>query len=531
MPDFYSEKTAASPAVLVLHGNNDWGIIMITKTAALQIIAKLGIDTKKNGANNSMLDAICRAAMRNPSDEAKVLIDDLKKSLALFFHDKTDESIKWVLSNATEKRGHFVDVAACRAYCDGRVKTLPSADIALIDGMLSGINYSSNSKILADDPAREGKVKIQQAIAEIIQGAPKYIGDTFTQRQGDMKLGRIERGGLTTNRLAKHNLLEEHEHLSAPNRTISAASGLDEHRGFLSTPDQLPKIQLFEKQGYAKLADEAGVLLVGHVSGTTPGNLAVANGLLKKHQQTTNPQSTPDGLTPAKAHTLAGSIAASFLRCGFHSPPEVLVGLRHYLGTVATEENVATTTEQMKQLFAESVTLIAGASSPQLKECISLIIDDLKETPNLTVKGERPASRLLEQTDVPGDLEPISESAAWAEIDELATKLDLTFDEEPLDVKPEHEEPDPRPEEPISLEQRQRINEWRIIAAQSQQGPDAATGFTNSKNTPEILVDTPTVKTTAFFRARLAAMKAPPSDSKVSTALEAVQAPNTKRGP
>lgn len=132
------------------------------------------------------------------------------------------------------------------------------------------------------------------------------------------------------------------------------------------------------------------------MSGTTPSNLAAANGLLRDLQESSGQPRV--GLTDANARQLAGLIAARFHRDAFHSPPEVLVGLRHWEAhrhpndPVHPEQSMDLyrDPEDVRNLFADSVALMAAASTPEVQACVAAVIDDLRATPSLTDMGEAP---------------------------------------------------------------------------------------------------------------------------------------------
>lgn len=394
------------------------------KKAALELIQHLGMPGV-NSSNYTVLDAICRATMRHPSEEALLIIAKIKYSLGNFFKNKSDEQIVWILGNSSETRGHFKSADAVKAFCSGKMETSSSVDIVGLEMLLSAINYSfpnPKAAIQPDDP----NINIKTAIKELVAGAPSYIGVSYTQRSNDMSPGRTSRGGLSEEQLARHN--QGNSLLIAPNRAISIASGITKYGGFFRHSKKKPDRQQFYDQGYAKLVAAAGVPLVGHVSGTTPGNLHVASNLLKQFKD------TPDdiGLTATEATTYAGLIAGSFHRAGFHSPPEVLVGLRHYLGIPATETGVAVTSENIRTLFAESLELIADASRQDLRDAIKLIIDDLKANPNLLVRDEKLISEIaaIPEQEILDDATINVPDELWEELEQAR------FQEEDDDIKP-----------------------------------------------------------------------------------------------
>jgi len=247
---------------------------------------------------------------------------------------------------------------------------------------------------------------------------------------------RAERG-LTEGALQRKDELEGQNILAAPNRAITLASGFEPQKGMDASPIDLPKRQLFQNQGYAKLASDTGVPLMGHISGTTPGNLKVADSLLKANGK--------PGLTTERATTLAGATAASFHRSGFHAAPEVLVGLRHFLGTHATVDNVANSPEEMKQLFSDSVMLMAGAGATQIAQAVDVVVSEIREHPNLTNEGLVPtiAEKSVEVSDIEtylsestevisegSDLEsPISEISDDVDLDDEAISLMSEIDD------------------------------------------------------------------------------------------------------
>lgn len=340
-----------------------------------------------NSKNTTMLDAISRAVMRNPSADSQILSAELKDSLNEFFKDKSDAQIEWILSNATESRGHFANAQAMRDFLSGKTPTSPSAQTAAIDGILSAINYSRFGKVPGGEPEL---LAIQEQVGKLQSEGTKvpYIGDTHSQRHDDMKPGRIRRVPLTKEALEKKAAMEG-DLISAPNRAISVASGFSLDEGMVDSPKQMPQLQQFKNQGYAKLANDSGVPLMGHISGTTPGNLKVADSLLQMNGK--------KGLTPERAATLAGATAASFHRSGFHAPAEVLVGLKHYLGEHATVDNTPKTEDEMKQLFRESTELMAKAGAQQIPDAVAVIIDDIVAHPSLSDKGEIPVTEVQKE--------------------------------------------------------------------------------------------------------------------------------------
>lgn len=358
-----------------------------TRDEAIDTIKILGAPDP-NTENKTMLDSLSRAVMRNPSADAQILTADLKGALNDFFKGKTDEQINFILSNATESRGHFTSAQSVRDFCSGKTTSAHSVDVAAIDGLLSAINYSRSFKPI--DPASPNAA-LQAEVNALQAHAPKYIGATFSSRGDEMGPGRIERGALnlTEANVIQHNAVNDGERIIAPNRAVSEASGFKPEMGLEATPKQMPKRQVFDaaKGDYARNAKSTGVPLVGHVSGTMPGNLTVADSLLKN--------SGRKGLTEDRATTLAGLTAASFHRSAFHSPPEVLVGLRHFLGTEATQASVG---DDLTKLYKDSITLMANAGAQQIKEAAATLSDEMAQNPSLTANGTIPLQVAVEVT-------------------------------------------------------------------------------------------------------------------------------------
>ena len=356
------------------------GFIMSARDFAIASIQKMGFVEPSSTSNKTMLDFFARAVMRNPNPDAQAVITDLKSALAHFFTDKSDDEISHILSKGAESRGHFTSAQSVRDFCSGKTPSTPSMDIAAVDGLLSALNYARH--LNAIDP-HDPYAKILTQVNALQIDAPPYIGDTFETRKDAMTPGRIARGvqPLTEANLNEHNAVVNGEQIVAPNRTISQASDFASDYGMDAYTKTLPKRQKFQPEDgeYAKSAMEAGIPLVGHVSGTTPGNLTVANSLLKQAGKT--------GLDEVRAKLLAGMTAASFHRSGFHSPPEVLVGLRHYLGTKATTESVG---KDLSQLYRDALALMSNVGKDDLQLAMILLIDEMVAHPNLTADGTVP---------------------------------------------------------------------------------------------------------------------------------------------
>lgn len=351
-------------------------------------------DPRHHSTNEAVLDYICRATMRHPNAEASKLIAEVKASLHSFFSQLSDEQITWILSNATESRGHFNTIKALRDFCSGALSTHSTCAVAAIDGIISAINYSCRPSAAkeAQNPSA------LQAVRELAAGAPTYIGATYPERGQDMASGRM----------ARDTLAPPPAKLIAIKREISLASEFSEFEGFVNHPQVPPKRQVFEEQGYPKLAAQSGVPLVGHVSGTMPGNLTVINNLLFKHRNRS--------LDEDEAYFISGLISASFHRSAFHSPPEVLMGLRHFQGQTVTKEAVPQDIVSMKQLFRDSVELMADCTDTQLRNDVMLVLDDLELNPALTMQEASAQLANLKFTHVD---EPCSEHIDFAEIDLL----------------------------------------------------------------------------------------------------------------
>lgn len=449
---------------------------MATQEESIELLRVLGAPDLKS-TNRTMLDSISRAVMRNPGADAQILIGDLKRGLAHFCNDLTDNQINHILSNTSESRGHFKDAKSVRDFLSGAIHSSLSADIAAIDGLLSAINYSrSFGEITGNDEIKEVKRKVNV----LMENAPPYIGHTFTERNDDLAPRRTERGKrtLTTDALQKHTQLTDGEILAAPDETVSVASGFDARIGMIGTPKVMPQRQLFKKQGYAQEALEAGVPIVGHVSGTTPGNLTAANAILKAFQEAKEPRKEAKGLTSHNAEILAGLTAASFHRSKFHSPPEVLVGLRHYQGTLATRESVG---HDLRELYAESILMMGKAGAQQISEAIKSVLPLLKETPNLSESGEKdqPSSVLTQGVGELGDIGErpgveIQEDLAADIVDALSNydeNLDIEDNENEskegirpyvphLRVEGSDVEEEVEVEQPISDTKRKSIRDW-----------------------------------------------------------------------
>lgn len=388
--------------------------------AVARLILRGNPDPSSQSDNHTMLDTICRATMRNISSDAQDLIVDIKEGLNHVFNPMTDAQIQSVLNCAEESRGHFQSVQTLRDFCSGALQAHSSSlDIAAVDGIVSAINYARfNASVDAE---------IKPIIAGLSAGAPAYIGNAYPERGQDM-LKRVPR--------QEDVGAELDEKIVARQRRISNASQFGDYDGMGNKPKKEPGRQAFEPQGYPKLAADSGVPIIGHVSGTIPGNLAVINNLLIQ-----GPKGA--GLSEDQAHVMAGLTAASFHRSAFHSPPEVLVGLRHYLGNTATKDNVPQNEMEVKQLYRESLELIAGSSSPDLKADILNVIDDLVQNPLITVEEEVNPARFVE-VDLDADEQEIDE--LMSEIDELESLRDLEL----ASVDGDSEEPLMSPETEVS---------------------------------------------------------------------------------
>lgn len=316
--------------------------------------------------------------MRNPSPEAQEILTDLKSALTDFFENKSDAEIEWVLSNATESRGHFTDAKAVRDFCTGKSDPPTSTTIAAIDGLLSALSYSNVRGKIASGDEHEG---MKRAIQDLFKGEPRYIGSTHETRQDALSEGRTPRGerDLRSEELKAHGAILDGEIFAAPDRAISLASGFEPKIGMNPKPKVIPSRQKFQHDAYCEAAAEMGMPLVGHISGTMPANLTVAKSLLKKFDK--------PPLTEERTIALAGLTAASFHRSAFHSPPEVLVGLRHFLGDEATTETVGTTVDDLKDLFSDSIIMMASAADEKIHEAVDVLVDEMKTDPLIKHDG------------------------------------------------------------------------------------------------------------------------------------------------
>lgn len=385
--------------------------------------------------NLAMVDAIARAAMRNPSADAQILIEDLKKAMGAFFSTLQDNEVESILKSASESRGHLKTAAAVRKFCNGEMKLSPSADFALIDGLLSAMNYKYY------DLANKEKTPEGKALSDLVKTVynenngeqvkdkkklPAYIGYTFASRGQEMTYGRVRRG------ISFFSANQATPIIVAADRAISGASMVnDENIG--NMPKKMPERQLFTADGYAKAVKDAGLEPVGHVSGTTPGNMMMANVLLTKYQHD-HGQRKNIGLTEERARILGGLTAASFHRSGFHSPLEVLVGVEHYLGREATEHNVPKDVAGLRDLFIESIELMGNAGATQIGSSVKMIVEDLKQNPKLlSTDAVRLSNSPNSSTDEHGISEN-SEEDLYAGLESLEIKRSVSNKEEGQDL-------------------------------------------------------------------------------------------------
>jgi hypothetical protein len=373
--------------------------------------------------NRTMVDAVSRAVLRNPNPESMAVMRDLKDAIKLFVQKNNDDALLQTLINTANEGGGVMTPAALRQWCD-MPNNDPSRDIAVASSLLSAFAYTN----LRGNPSQD--TPTTAAVRQIMAEAPPYIGTAFGTRGGDLSGGRVERGemALTEEALARH---DQGVHY-APNRTPSLSSGLEGREGFTSTPPQMPKRQTFTPNSEFALACEAaGVPVVGHVSGTTPSNLAAANGLIRDLQISRGQPGK--GLDDTAAERLSGLTAARFHRDAFHSAPEVLVGMKHWeahkhkdangaFDPNYPEQSIALYRDEknVRELFVDSVKLMAAASTPIVQECVSVLEDDLRERPTLPETSVLPQVEEALAHDVPLD-EPNEEELArlYEEVDQL----------------------------------------------------------------------------------------------------------------
>ncbi|MFA6303425.1 MAG: hypothetical protein WC627_09915, partial [Legionella sp.] len=105
----------------------------------------------KNDSNDTMLDYISRAVMRNPSDEGRVLLIQIKQALEELFKPLSDKQIEWIFDHCKESRGFIRNTdehgnkipphdALKQWFAD---ELHPSGDLSIINGIIAGVSNSA----------------------------------------------------------------------------------------------------------------------------------------------------------------------------------------------------------------------------------------------------------------------------------------------------------------------------------------------------------------------------------------------------
>lgn len=399
---------------------------------AINYINKMGAAKPgKNDPNDTMLDYISRAVMRNPSDEGLVLLVQIKQALEELFKPLSDKQIEWIFEHCKESRGFIrkIDTSGNKIPPHDALKQWfsdehhPSGDLSIINGIIAGLSYAAYD--LGLDVMKDSNYTLFKELSaakdictKLMSGTP--FSDAYLPERGEAIL-KWKHGGEARLRakesledsletLKKNAITDPNTRFVAPAmlRNLSMASFYNLN---YANPEQekettrrifvIPaKKEILGRKTYAEVADNRKRLF-GHFSANTSSALFIVNELLKNYSTSKNP---PE-LTAIEATVLSGLIAAEYNRARFHSPEEVFLGYIIYVLKFEPEfENknkdelgkalydcipylLPCSNREMIELTGLSLAVMANSCSDELQNAILTLETEIAHHPDMDSKG------------------------------------------------------------------------------------------------------------------------------------------------
>jgi hypothetical protein len=329
--------------------------------------------------------------MRYPSKETYQLICKIKASLNQFFSSLSNKAIEWILDSAPESRGTFIAPEVVKDFCSSRINNDDrSFNINTVDMLISAINYASRRKVENMDPEA---VKAKEAVTNLISNLSPHISERYPIRNEEI--------ARTTSQYNIASLIQN-------KRTyISDASGYDSEYSLIRRARKYTNPSSLISQGFVYLLNSVGIPILNHISGTLPGNLEIINSLFNKYSN--------ENLNKTQAELFTAVSAASFYRSAFHSPIETYIGLLYFLklDIILPKTRSNSDVMKVKELYKESLELMAKSLAPNYRKQVFFVIDILVENSSLTPQE-------LEQWRSKN-----SEEASLKKIGKISKELDL----------------------------------------------------------------------------------------------------------